>query len=154
MRLKILSMKAKTRMILLTLAKYLCIFYGLPFTLLQGRRHRGGQGGHGPPTFCKAKLLKTNFYKQNILIVNCTMGTYWDIYKTFDSRLNCAHGHQYRYQYFGKFIKPNFSWGLWSVLLVNSFLRKVSRQFFVLWKRKCIVYYYFIPHKTIQYKAV
>ena len=32
----------------------------------QGRRHRGGQGGHGPPTFCKAKLLKTNFYKQNI----------------------------------------------------------------------------------------
>ena len=31
-----------------------------------GRRHRGCQGGHGPPTFCKAKLLKTNFYKQNI----------------------------------------------------------------------------------------
>ena len=45
----------------------------------QGRRHRGGQGGHGPPTFCRAKILKTNFYKQNILIVNCTMGTYWHI---------------------------------------------------------------------------
>ena len=49
------------------------------------------------------------------------MGTYWAIYNTFDSRLNCAHDHQHHYQYFGKFIKPNFSWGLCSILLVNSF---------------------------------
>ena len=37
----------------------------------QGRRHRVGQGGHAPPPpppphFLQGKLLKTNFYKQNI----------------------------------------------------------------------------------------
>ena len=35
----------------------------------------GGQRGH-PPTFLQSKTFKTNFYKQNILLVNCTMGTH------------------------------------------------------------------------------
>ena len=92
----------------------------------------GGPGGPWPPHFLQGKTFENKLLQTKHLIVNCTMGTYWHIYKTFDSRLNCAHDHQYRFfMRFMFYIACKKSW-----LTVFLFYESEKRNI------PCIVYYY------------